>query len=136
MDAMFGDTPEEPEPFETMMDVEGEETDEGVPIDPDELPDPEPIPDALIAPAEEDEAETEPRGRMARVLTLVAVVVVIFGALGAGLFFARDTIVSALPAGRRHLRHDQTFRGGAGRGTGDRPASNRPVKRIRASISW
>ena len=68
------------------------------PIDPDELPDPEPIPDALIAPAEEDEAETEPRGRMARVLTLVAVVVVIFGALGAGLFFARDTIVSALPA--------------------------------------
>ena len=98
MDAMFGDTSEDPEAIESLMDVEGDEDEDSADIDPDELPDPEPIPDALIAPAGEEEAEPESTNRMMRILTLVAVVVVVFGGLGAGLFFARGPIVSLLPA--------------------------------------
>lgn len=98
MDAMFGDTPEEPEAVESLVDVEGEEDEDSAAIDPEDLPDPEPIPDALIAPIVEEGEEPEPRGRMASILTLAAVVLVVFGGLGAGLYFARGAIVSFLPA--------------------------------------
>ena len=98
MDAMFGDTPDEPDLIASVVDVDGEETDEDATVDPDDLPDPEPIPEALIAPAADDADEPEPTNRMARILTLAAVVVVIFGGIGAGLYFARDPIVSFLPA--------------------------------------
>ena len=96
MDAMFGDTAGDLDPVESLVDVEDDE--DGNAIDPDDLPDPEPIPDALIGPVVEDGAEPKPRNRMASILTYVAVVVVIFGGLGAGLYFARGTIVSFLPA--------------------------------------
>jgi hypothetical protein len=98
MDAMFGDSSDEPEAIEPLAHVDGEDDEDAPPLDPDELPDPVPIPDALLAPAfDDDEDEPEPRSRLTKILALVAVILVVFGGIGAGLYFARGTIISFLP---------------------------------------
>lgn len=90
LDAMFADTAE-PEPFQSLVQEDAEEE---KPIDPETIPDPEPIPQVLSQP----EAEVEPK-KKSRLGMIIAVVVAILliGGGGAAAFFFRDAIMKAVP---------------------------------------
>ena len=96
LDAMLGPPESELEAVDSLTDTseEGEADDDGTPIDPDNLPEPEPIPESLSAPQAAEDAE-EPASRGKLIIIGAAAVVVIL--LGAGLFFGRGLIVSFWP---------------------------------------
>jgi hypothetical protein len=91
LDAMFA----EPEPMESLVD---EETDESAPVDePEDLPEPEPIPPVFTDPASIPEDEDE-RSGSALLVALVALLVVA-GIVG-GLYLAREGVMAMVPASR------------------------------------
>ncbi|HEC91148.1 MAG TPA: DUF3426 domain-containing protein [Alphaproteobacteria bacterium] len=84
--------------------VEEKEEEEDEPVNIDDLPEPEPLPDALISPEDEigeydedEEEEEEESGGMVRMLIMVFVLIGIIGGFGAGLYFGRGMIVNYLP---------------------------------------
>lgn len=96
LDDIFGEE-EEPEALESFAGAkdEGGEAD----VEPDEIPDPEAIPESLAAldmdMDGDDEDISNGRGRRIIVGTLITLVTI--ASIGAGLFFGRSTIVSLAP---------------------------------------
>lgn len=102
IEAMFGDD-EEPEPLGSLVDDETDDDGEG--LAPDDLEEPEPIPQVFTADDtgdddfdddDEDEGEDESRGSIIKIIAAVVVAVVI--GLGGGALFLRDTVISMIPA--------------------------------------
>ncbi len=89
LDAMFQDQPE-PEPVESLV---SEEPTEEEAVDPEKIPDPEPIPQVLTS-ADTDAAP--PQKLWVKLVAASVAGIVIIGS-AAGLFFARASIMAALP---------------------------------------
>jgi hypothetical protein len=86
---MFQDQPE-PEPVESLV---SEEPTEEEPIDPEKIPDPEPIPQVLTS---QDTEAAPPKKLWVKLVAAGVAGLAIIGT-AAGLFFARASIMAALP---------------------------------------
>ncbi len=99
---MLGEKDETETP-ESFVDGDGGDK-EAETVKADDLPEPEPLPDALISPEdeiddyeEEEEEEEESGGGIVRMLIMAFVLLGIIGGFGAGLYFGRGMIVKYLP---------------------------------------
>jgi len=97
LNAMLGPPEAELESVDSLIDSgeEGAADGDYEPIDPDNIPDPEPIPESLSAPQTSDDDE-EPAGG-ANKFIIIGVVALVVILLGAGLFYGRGLIVSMWP---------------------------------------
>lgn len=95
LDAMFGDD-DEPEPIEGLMDGEGDGIDDGDDIlDPEQLPEPDPIPGVFMEDDEDD--EDEPKERSIGKIIGIAAAVLIVGLIGAA-FALKSMVIEMIPA--------------------------------------
>ncbi len=101
LNKMLGDGEELKAPESFVGDDAGDEEPE--PVNVDDLPEPEPLPDALISPEDEmgaydeDEDEEEESGGIVRMLIMIFVLLGVISGFGAGLYFGRGMIVNYLP---------------------------------------
>ncbi len=89
LDEMFGD--DEPEAFQSIVTPEDDDDDED--LNPDDIPEPDPIPQVFTA--DDDDTEPQPR-RIGRIIAISSAVLLLV-ILGAG-FFLKSQIVSMVPA--------------------------------------
>jgi len=86
---------EDPEPLESFNEtVPDDDFDED--LEPEDIPDPDPLPDGMYDPDDED--EEEPQGSPIMTLIKVVVVLVVVIGLGAGAVVMRGIVVDIIPA--------------------------------------
>ncbi|MBT3917290.1 MAG: hypothetical protein HN731_20920 [Rhodospirillaceae bacterium] len=86
---------EDPEPLESFHAPEPDDDFEED-LEPEDIPDPDPLPDGMYDPDDED--EEEPQGSLIQTLIKVVVILVVVIGLGAGLVFTRGIVVDLIPA--------------------------------------
>lgn len=99
LDTLMAGT-EDPEPVGSIMDGESLDNDEdSSPMSPEDLPDPDPLPEALTSPQEL--GDTGEKGGALKYI-LIAFLLILAGS-GAGLYYGRDQIVSFWPASENYF---------------------------------
>lgn len=93
LDEMFGEDDEDVEPMTSIMDNEEDDEPVAADIDPEDLPDPDPVPQ-MFTSEEADDADVEKRS-LGKLIGIGAAVFLV--ALLAVLFFARGMVMDMLP---------------------------------------
>tara|TARA_B100000315_G_scaffold256942_1_gene304253 strand:+ start:3609 stop:4550 length:942 start_codon:yes stop_codon:yes gene_type:complete len=84
---------EDPEPLESFNEpVPDDDFDED--LEPEDIPDPDPLPEAMYDPDDEE----EPQGSLIKTLIKVVVILVVVIGLGTGAVFMRGIVVDLIPA--------------------------------------
>lgn len=95
IDAMFEDDDEEIEPFESLINNDDEEDDLDSIESPDQMEDPDYIPDVFSADEQEPDDDLPKKSILGKVIALFFVLLI--GGLVAGTFFFKDELVAKVP---------------------------------------
>lgn len=96
IDAMFEDDDEDIEPFESLISNDDEEDDLDSIDSPDQMEDPEYIPDVFSPDEQEPDDDLPKKGIIGKII--IVFFLVLFGGLIAGAFFLKDHVIRAVPA--------------------------------------